>query len=141
MISAARIALPFALALSLLATPTPAADPSPKLPGTVWHSRKVDGSALLFVVEQVGLHLGTDGTFVAAIRLLDGQTMRRDGTYSVDDEGYVTMTVPGLGKPQRVRYWGDGGDMLAQDPAYDITVRFVPGAMEEGHWFTRLLGG
>ena len=105
----------------------------PKLPGTAWHTRDVDG-ALFFVLRGVGVRFGQDRTFVATVRFVDDQTARRTGTYTFDGDGYLTLEIPGLAK-QRVRCWSDGPDIVVRDEAHDVTARLVPGVVTDASWF------
>jgi hypothetical protein len=130
-----RLLLVGILTLTLAGFRGAAAQSLPALPGTTWHSKSIDGSALLFVVERIGIHLGTDGTFTAKARLVDGQTLEKHGTYAIDPGGYVTMSVPGFGRPQRVRYYGEGQNLVAQDAGFGVSLRFLPGPMEQESWF------
>ena len=109
------------LALSLLAPGGPLGEPAravakeswvlPKLPGTAWHTRDGQG-ALFFVLRGVGVRFGEDGTFVATVRFIDDQKTSRNGTYTFDGDGYLTLEIEGLAK-QRVRCWTDGPDIVA----------------------------
>lgn len=111
------------------------ADPSGGLAGTTWHTVRIDGDALFFVIKDVGVRFEDGGRFVAAVRFIDGQQKSRTGTYRVVKAGTLLLAIDGLGTPKELRYRRQGKDLIVQDRAYDVTVRLAPGKMEEEHWF------
>ncbi len=130
-----RFLLAGIVTLTIAAARTTSAQPLPTLPGTTWHANAISGNALLFVVEEIGVHFRTDGTFTASARFLDGQTTQRNGTYTIDPGGRLTLTVAGLGKPQRILYYEDGATLVVQDPAFGLSLRLQPGPMKRPSWF------
>ncbi|MFM7144032.1 MAG: hypothetical protein ACKO2K_19175 [Alphaproteobacteria bacterium] len=105
----------------------------PRLAGTTWHTRNVEGGPLLFVVKGVGVRFVDDKNFSATVRFVDDQKTTKTGTYAIED-GYVTFVVEGLGK-QKARIWSDAGDIVVKDEAYDASARLVRGTMEDSSWF------
>ncbi|HXJ33552.1 MAG TPA: hypothetical protein VMS22_05870, partial [Candidatus Eisenbacteria bacterium] len=129
-----RLFLAAILTLSIGARAT-CAQPHPTIPGSTWHAKSISGSALLFIVDEIGVHFRADGTFTATARFLDGQTTQKNGTYVIGPGGSLTLTVPGLGKPQRVHYYEDVGTLVMQDPGFGVSLRLQPGPMKRPSWF------
>jgi hypothetical protein len=113
---------------------TPAA-PSGGLVGTTWHTVRIDGDALFFVIKDVGIRFEDQGRFVAAVRFIDRQQTSKTGTYRVVKPGTILLTIEGLGNAKQVQFRRQGPDLIVQDRAYDVTVRLAPGKMEEERWF------
>ena len=113
---------------------TPAA-PGDGLVGTTWHTVRIDGDALFFVIKDVGVRFEDQGRFVAAVRFIDGQQTSKTGTYRVVKPGTIGLTIEGLGNAKQVQFRRQGPDLIVQDRAYDVTVRLAPGKMEEERWF------
>jgi hypothetical protein len=113
---------------------TPAA-PGDGLVGTTWHTVRIDGDALFFVIKDVGIRFEDQGRFVAAVRFIDGQQTSKTGTYRVVKPGAIGLTIEGLGKAKEVQFRRQGRDLIVQDRAYDVTVRLAPGKLEEERWF------
>ena len=122
------------LAVGAAREATPAA-PGDGLVGTTWHTVRIDGDALFFVIKDVGIRFEDQGRFVAAVRFIDGQQTSKTGTYRVVKPGTIGLTIEGLGKPKEVQFRRQGRDLIVQDKAYDVTVRLAPGKMEEERWF------
>jgi hypothetical protein len=134
-----------ALLLSVLlffvtASSSPADAGSPKthshpipLAGTAWHTVHIDGDALFFLIEEIGVRFERDGRFVARVRFVDGQHERKTGTYQVKD-ATIFVTIDGAAKPKEIQFWTDGDYLIARDKAYDVTVRLAPGKMEDQGW-------
>ena len=122
----------------LLLTAVPRADsaaPKDALAGTTWHTVRIDGDALFFVIKDVGVRFEDGGRFVAAVRYIDGQQTTRTGTYRLVKPGIARVAIDGLGSPKELRFRRQGRDLIIQDPAFDVTVRLAPGKMEEERWF------
>ena len=113
---------------------TPAA-PGDGLVGTTWHTVRIDGDALFFVIKDVGIRFEDQGRFVAAVRFIDGQQTSKTGTYRVVKPGTILLTMEGLGNAKQVQFRRQGPDLIVQDRAYDVTVRLAPGKLEEERWF------
>ena len=113
---------------------TPAA-PGDGLVGTTWHTVRIDGDALFFVIKDVGIRFEDQGRFVAAVRFIDGQQTSKTGTYRVLKPGMIGLTIEGLGKAKELQFRRQGRDLIVQDKAYDVTVRLAPGKLEEERWF------
>ena len=113
---------------------TPAA-PGDGLVGTTWHTVRIDGDALFFVIKDVGIRFEDQGRFVAAVRFIDGQQTSKTGTYRVMKPGTILVTIEGLGNAKQVQFRRRGRDLIVRDHAYDVTVRLAPGKMEEERWF------
>ena len=113
---------------------TPAA-PGDGLVGTTWHTVRIDGDALFFVIKDVGIRFEDQGRFVAAVRFIDGQQTSKTGTYRVVKPGTILLTIEGLGNAKQVQFRRQGPDLIVQDRAYDVTVRLAPGKLEEERWF------
>jgi hypothetical protein len=113
---------------------TPAA-PGDGLVGTTWHTVRIDGDALFFVIKDVGIRFEDQGRFVAAVRFIDGQQTSKTGTYRVVKPGTIGLTIEGLGKAKELQFRRQGRDLIVQDKAYDVTVRLAPGKLEEERWF------
>ena len=113
---------------------TPAA-PSDGLVGTTWHTVRIDGDALFFVIKDVGIRFEDQGRFVAAVRFIDHQQTAKTGTYRVVKPGTILLTIEGLGKAKELRFRRQGPDLVVQDRAYDVTVRLAPGKLAEERWF------
>ena len=113
---------------------TPAA-PGDGLVGTTWHTVRIDGDALFFVIKDVGIRFEDQGRFVAAVRFIDGQQTSKTGTYRVVKPGTILLTIEGLGNAKQVQFRRQGPDLIVQDRAYDVSVRLAPGKMEEERWF------
>jgi hypothetical protein len=113
---------------------TPAA-PGDGLVGTTWHTVRIDGDALFFVIKDVGIRFEDQGRFVAAVRFIDRQQTSKTGTYRVVKPGTIVLTIEGLGNAKQVQFRRQGPDLILQDRAYDVTVRLAPGKMEEERWF------
>ena len=113
---------------------TPAA-PGDGLVGTTWHTVRIDGDSLFFVVKDVGIRFEDRGRFVAAVRFIDGQQTSKTGTYRVVRPGTILLTIEGLGKAKEAQFRRQGRDLIVQDRAYDVTVRLAPGKLEEERWF------
>ena len=113
---------------------TPAA-PGDGLVGTTWHTVRIDGDALFFVIKDVGIRFEDQGRFVAAVRFIDGQQTSKTGTYRIVKPGTILLTIEGLGKAKEVQFRRQGRDLIVQDRAYDVTVRLAPGKLEEERWF------
>jgi hypothetical protein len=113
---------------------TPAA-PGDGLVGTTWHTVRIDGDALFFVIKDVGIRFEDQGRFVAAVRFIDRQQTAKTGTYRVVKPGTILLTIEGLGNAKQVQFRRQGPDLIVQDRAYDVTVRLAPGKMEEERWF------
>jgi hypothetical protein len=113
---------------------TPAA-PGDGLVGTTWHTVRIDGDALFFVIKDVGIRFEDQGRFVAAVRFIDRQQTSKTGTYRVVKPGTILLTIEGLGNAKQVQFRRQGPDLIVQDRAYDVTVRLAPGKMEEERWF------
>jgi hypothetical protein len=122
------------LALGAAREATPAA-PGDGLVGTTWHTVRIDGDALFFVIKDVGIRFEDQGRFVAAVRFIDGQQTSKTGTYRVVKPGTIGLTIEGLGKAKEVQFRRQGRDLIVRDRAYDVTVRLAPGKMEEERWF------
>jgi hypothetical protein len=122
------------LAVGAAREATPAA-PGDGLVGTTWHTVRIDGDALFFVIKDVGIRFEDQGRFVAAVRFIDGQQTSKTGTYRVVKPGTIGLTIEGLGKAKEVQFRRQGRDLIVQDRAYDVTVRLAPGKMEEERWF------
>ena len=123
------------LGLLVALAATPAAPAVDELAGTTWHTVRIDGDALFFVIRDVGVRFEDGGRFVAAVRFLDGQQTSRTGTYRLVRADTLVVTVDGLGKPKTLSLRRQGKDLVVQDKAFDVTVRLAPGKMEEEHWF------
>jgi hypothetical protein len=127
--------------LAALLLPTPGAGQSPGrskppgLAGTTWHTVRIEGGALFFVVRDVGIRFDDDSRFTAAVRLIEGQQTSRAGTYQVPRPGTLVLTIEGLGGPKEVRFRRQGRDLIVHDQPYDVTVRLAPGKLEEERWF------
>jgi hypothetical protein len=138
-----RMTQPLVLSVLLLfasASSNPAAGGSPKirshpiaLAGTAWHTIHIDGDALFFLIDELGVRFGTDGRFVARVRFVDGQHARKTGTYRVKD-ATIFVTIDGVTKPKEIQFWTDGNYLIARDKAYDVTVRLAPGKMQDESW-------
>jgi hypothetical protein len=113
---------------------TPAA-PGDGLVGTTWHTVRIDGDALFFVIKDVGIRFEDQGRFVAAVRFIDRQQTSKTGTYRVVKPGTILLTIEGLGNAKQVQFRRQGPDLIVQDRVYDVTVRLAPGKMEEERWF------
>ena len=113
---------------------TPAA-PGDGLVGTTWHTVRIDGDALFFVIKDVGVRFEDQGRFVAAVRFIDRQQTAKTGTYRVVKPGTILLTIEGLGNAKQVQFRRRGRDLIVRDHAYDVTVRLAPGKMEEERWF------
>ena len=122
------------LAVGAAREATPAA-PGDGLVGTTWHTVRIDGDALFFVIKDVGIRFEDQGRFVAAVRFIDGQQTSKKGTYRVVKPGTIGLTIEGLGKAKELQFRRQGRDLIVQDKAYDVTVRLAPGKMEEERWF------
>jgi hypothetical protein len=104
------------------------------LAGTTWHTVRIAGEAMFFVVHEVGVRFEEGGRFAAAVRFIDGQQQSRTGTYRVPAPGTLVLTIEGLGKPKELKFQRQGADLIVRDHAYDVTVRLAPGKMEEERW-------
>jgi hypothetical protein len=113
---------------------TPAA-PGDGLVGTTWHTVRIDGDALFFVIKDVGIRFEDQGRFVAAVRFIDRQQTSKTGTYRIVKPGTILLTIEGLGNAKQVQFRRQGPDLIVQDRAYDVTVRLAPGKLEEERWF------
>ena len=122
------------LAVGAAREATPAA-PGDGLVGTTWHTVRIDGDALFFVIKDVGIRFEDQGRFVAAVRFIDGQQTSKTGTYRVVKPGTIGLTIEGLGKAKEVQFRRQGRDLIVQYRAYDVTVRLAPGKLEEERWF------
>ena len=122
------------LAVGAAREATPAA-PGDGLVGTTWHTVRIDGDALFFVIKDVGVRFEDQGRFVAAVRFIDGQQTSKTGTYRVVKPGTIGLTIEGLGKAKELQFRRQGRDLIVQDRAYDVTVRLAPGKLEEERWF------
>ena len=122
------------LAVGAAREATPAA-PGDGLVGTTWHTVRIDGDALFFVIRDVGIRFEDQGRFVAAVRFIDGQQTSKTGTYRVVKPGTILLTIEGLGNAKQVQFRRQGRDLIVQDRAYDVTVRLAPGKLEEERWF------
>jgi hypothetical protein len=122
------------LAVGAAREATPAA-PGDGLAGTTWHTVRIDGDALFFVIKDVGIRFEDQRRFVAAVRFIDGQQTSKTGTYRVLKPGTILLTIEGLGKAKEAQFRRQGRDLIVQDRAYDVTVRLAPGKMEEERWF------
>jgi len=122
------------LAVGAAREATPAA-PGDRLAGTTWHTVRIDGDALFFVIKDVGIRFEDQGRFVAAVRFIDRQQTSKTGTYRVVKPGTIGLTIEGLGKAKQVQFRRQGKDLIVQDRAYDVTVRLAPGKLEEERWF------
>ena len=122
------------LAVGAAREATPAA-PGDGLVGTTWHTVRIDGDALFFVIKDVGIRFEDQGRFVAAVRFIDGQQKSKTGTYRVVKPGTIGLTIEGLGKAKELRFRRQGQDLIVQDRAYDVAVRLAPGKLEEERWF------
>jgi hypothetical protein len=122
------------LAVGAAREATPAA-PGDGLVGTTWHTVRIDGDALFFVIKDVGIRFEDQGRFVAAVRFIDGQQTSKTGTYRVVKPGTIGLTIEGLGNAKQVQFRRQGRDLIVQDRAYDVTVRLAPGKLEEERWF------
>ena len=122
------------LAVGAAREATPAA-PGDGLVGTTWHTVRIDGDALFFVIKDVGIRFEDQGRFVAAVRFIDGQQTSKTGTYRVLKPGTIGLTIEGLGKAKEIQFRRQGRDLIVRDRAYDVTVRLAPGKMEEERWF------
>ena len=122
------------LAVGAAREATPAA-PGDGLVGTTWHTVRIDGDALFFVIKDVGIRFEDQGRFVAAVRFIDGQQTSKKGTYRVMKPGTILLTIEGLGNAKQVQFRRQGPDLIVQDRAYDVTVRLAPGKLEEERWF------
>ena len=111
------------------------ADARDGLVGTTWHTVRIDGDALFFVIKDVGIRFEDQGRFVAAVRFIDGQQTSKTGTYRLVKPGTILLTIEGLGNAKQVQFRRQGPDLIGQDRAYDVTVRLAPGKMEEERWF------
>jgi hypothetical protein len=103
--------------------------------GTTWHTVRIHGDALFFFIRDVGVRFEDGGRFVAAVRYIDGQQATRTGTYRIVKPGVLRIAIDGLGPPKELRYRRQGTDLVVQDRAFDVTVRFAPGKIEEERWF------
>lgn len=137
-----RIAFAFLLSVSLLAAhlfARPASGQSPTtgshlaLAGTTWHTVHIDGDALFFLIDELGVRFEKDGRFAARVRFVDKQQTVKTGTYRVEG-GTVTVSIGG-GKPKTIEYWTDQGNLIVRDKAYDVTARLAPGKMDNEGWF------
>jgi hypothetical protein len=137
--SAARILATCLLCLLPLALggarPAAPPNPGPGLAGTTWHTVRIDGEAMFFVVREVGIRFEDGARFAAAVRFIDGQQQSRTGTYRVPSPGTLVLAIEGLGKPKELKFQRQGADLIVRDHAYDVTVRLAPGKMEEERWF------
>ena len=122
------------LAVGAAREATPAA-PGDGLMGTTWHTVRIDGDALFFVIKDVGIRFEDQGRFVAAVRFIDGQQTSKTGTYRVVKPGTIGLTIEGLGKAKELQFRRQGRDLIVKDLAYDVTVRLAPGKLEEERWF------
>jgi hypothetical protein len=122
------------LVLSLVPHADSAA-PKDALAGTTWHTVRIQGDALFFFIKDVGIRFEDGGRFVAAVRYIDGQQTTRTGTYRVVKPGIARVAIDGLGTPKEMRFRRQGGDLIVQDRAFDVTVRLAPGKPEEERWF------
>jgi hypothetical protein len=139
-----RVAQPLVLSALLLfpsVSSNPADGGSPKttshpitLAGTAWHTIHIDGDALFFLIEEIGVRFEADGRFIARVRFVDGQHARKTGTYRVKG-ATIFVTIDGVAKPKEIQFWADGAYLMARDKAYDVTVRLAPGKMEDEGWF------
>lgn len=125
------------LAVNVLAKPTSAEAPTigahSALAGTAWHTVHIDGDALFFVIDELGVRFEKDGRFAARVRFVDGQHSIKKGRYRV--EGRTMIVTIDSGKPKEIEYWTDRGDLIVRDKAYDVTARLAPGKMEDEGWF------
>ena len=126
--------LPAAIfAARLLAADPPAAGSPPPLAGTTWHTVHIAGDALFILVDELGIRFESDGRFAARVRLVDGQSKVRTGTYRVEGDT-ILVDISGAGAPKQLQYWADGSAIVVRDKAYAVTARLEPGQMEES-WF------
>jgi hypothetical protein len=137
-----RIAFAFLVSVSLFAVNVSARPASRKAPtasshlplvGTTWHTVHIDGDALFFFVEELGVRFEKGGRFAARVRFVDRQQTVKMGTYRVEG-GTIIVTIDG-GKPKTIEYWTDHGNLIVRDKAYDVTARLAPGKMEDEGWF------
>jgi hypothetical protein len=137
-----RITFAFLVSVSLLtasvfARPVIGKSPTTSSPlalaGTTWHTVHIDGDALFFLIDELGVRFEKDGRFAARLRFVDRQQTVKTGTYRV--EGGTMIVTIGGGKPKEIEYWTDQGNLIVRDKAYDVTARLAPGKMEDEGWF------
>jgi len=137
-----RITLAFLASVALLAAsvlPRPMGRGSPTasshlvLAGTTWHTVHIDGDALFFLIDELGVRFERDGRVAARVRFIDGQHSIKTGTYRIEGQTMI-VTIDG-GKPKEIEYWTDRGDLIVRDKVYDVTARLTPGKMEDEGWF------
>jgi hypothetical protein len=97
---------------------TPAA-PSDGLVGPTWHTVRIDGDALFFVIKDVGIRFEDQGRFVAAVRFIDRQQTSKTGTYRVVKPGTILLTIEGLGNAKQVQFRRQGPDHLDRNRVDD----------------------
>ena len=86
------------------------------LVGTTWHTVRIDGDALFFVIKDVGIRFEDQGRFVAAVRFIDGQQTSKTGTYRVVKPGTILLTIEGLGNAKQVQFRRQGRDLDRPGP-------------------------
>jgi len=124
-----------ALLLLLLPLTTGAGPASPRLAGTTWHSIRIDGDGLFFVIRDVGIRFDDESHFTAAVRFVDGHQSSKQGTYRFLKDGSLVLSIEGLGKSKVLSVTRSGRDLVVNDRAFGLTLRLAPGKMEEEHWF------
>ncbi len=124
------------LSVNVCARPASGESPTNRSPfvlaGTTWHTVHVDGDALFFLIDEIGVRFEKDGRFAARVRYVDGQQAIKTGTYRV--EGHTMIVTVNGGRPKRIEYWTDHGNLIVRDKAYDVTARLTPGKMEDEGW-------
>ena len=50
---------------------------APRLAGTTWHTVRIEGDGLFFVIRDIGIRFDDDTHFTAAVRFFDGHSPRR----------------------------------------------------------------
>ena len=105
------------------------------LAGTTWHTVRIDGDGLFFVIRDVGIRFDDDQRFTAAVRFIDGHQSSSTGRYRVTKAGTLLLSIEGLGKEKLLTLRRAGRDLIIRDQSFDVTVRLAPGKMEEERWF------
>ena len=108
---------------------------APRLAGTTWHTVRIEGDGLFFVIRDIGIRFDDDTHFTAAVRFFDGHQSSKKGTYRVMKDGSLRLSIEGLGREKALNVRRAGRDLIVRDQAFDVTLRLAPGKMEEEHWF------
>jgi hypothetical protein len=130
-----RVTTALSLCLLLLTLGAGPTNPVHGLAGTTWHTVRIDGDGLFFVIRDIGIRFEDDQRFTAAVRFLDGQQSTKTGRYQVTKKGTLLLTIEGLNTEKILTVRRVGRDLVIHDKAFDVTLRLAPGKMEEERWF------